>query len=102
MNKPWTKTYGPGVPHEIDADAYPSVVALFEKAVASYGDLPAFECFGKTMTYREVDAAARAVAAWLQTEARGQARRPHRADVPERLRLPDRHARHRSGPARRR
>ena len=31
MNKPWTKTYGPGVPHEIDADAYPSVVALFDE-----------------------------------------------------------------------
>ena len=67
MNKPWIKTYGETVPHEIDADAYRSVVALFEKAVAGYGDLPAFECFGKTMTYREIDAAATAVAAWLQT-----------------------------------
>jgi hypothetical protein len=26
MNKPRTKTYGPGVPLEIDADAYPSTV----------------------------------------------------------------------------
>jgi long-chain acyl-CoA synthetase len=67
VNKPWIKTYGETVPHEIDADAYRSVVALFEKAVAGYGDLPAFECFGKTMTYREIDAAATAVAAWLQT-----------------------------------
>ena len=33
MNKPWIKTYGPDVPLEIDADAYPSVVALFEEAV---------------------------------------------------------------------
>ena len=46
MDKPWTKTYGPGVPLEIDADAYPSTVALFDGAVAEYADHPAFECFG--------------------------------------------------------
>jgi long-chain acyl-CoA synthetase len=66
MNKPWTKTYGPGVPLEIDADAHPSTVALFESAVAKYADRPAFECFGRTMTYAEVDRASRAFAAWLQ------------------------------------
>jgi long-chain acyl-CoA synthetase len=68
MNRPWTKTYGPGVPLEIDADAHPSIVALFEQAVAEYADKPAFECFGQTMTYAEVDRASRAVAAWLQTK----------------------------------
>jgi long-chain acyl-CoA synthetase len=66
MNKPWTKTYGPGVPLEIDADVYPSTVALFDSAVAQYADRPAFECFGRTMTYAEVDRASRAFAAWLQ------------------------------------
>jgi long-chain acyl-CoA synthetase len=66
MNKPWTKTYGPGVPLEIDADAYPSTVALFDSAVAKYADRPAFECFGRTMTYAEADRASRAFAAWLQ------------------------------------
>ena len=66
MNKPWTKTYGPGVPLEIDAAAYPSMVALFERAVAEYADHTALECFGRTMTYAEVDRASRAFAAWLQ------------------------------------
>jgi long-chain acyl-CoA synthetase len=66
MTKPWTKTYGAGVPFEIDADAYPSIPALFATAVERFGDLPAFECFGRTMTYKEVDAASRNVAAWLQ------------------------------------
>ena len=66
MNKPWIKTYGPGVPVDIDADAYPSAVALFEKAATEYAGKPAFECFGCTMTYAEVDRASRAVAAWLQ------------------------------------
>jgi long-chain acyl-CoA synthetase len=66
MNKSWTKTYPPGVPHEIDVNAYPSTVALFQSAVAKFGDRPAFECFGRTMTYAEVDRASRAFAAWLQ------------------------------------
>ena len=66
MNKPWTKTYGPDVPLEIDSNAYPSTVALFDSAVAQYADHPAFECFGRTMTYVEVDRASRAFAAWLQ------------------------------------
>jgi long-chain acyl-CoA synthetase len=66
MNKPWIKTCAPGVPAEIDADAYPSVVALFDAAVVRFADLPAFECFGRTMTYAEIDRASRAVAAWLQ------------------------------------
>jgi long-chain acyl-CoA synthetase len=66
MTRPWTKAYGEGVPHDIDADAYPSIPALFATAVERFGDLPAFECFGKAMTYNEVDAASRAVAAWLQ------------------------------------
>jgi long-chain acyl-CoA synthetase len=54
MNKPWTRTCGPGVPREIDADAHPSTIALFDRAVAQYADRPAFECFGRTMTYAEV------------------------------------------------
>lgn len=66
MSRPWTKTYGPNVPHEIDADAYPSVTALFAEAVAKYADLQAFQCFGRSMTYAEIDRASRAVAAWLQ------------------------------------
>ena len=41
MNRPWTKTYGANVPLEIDADAYPSIVALFDAAVARFPDQPA-------------------------------------------------------------
>ena len=67
QKRPWTATYGAGTPQEIDADACPSTIALFEDAVARFADLPAFECFGRTMTYAEVDRASRAVAAWLQT-----------------------------------
>ncbi|WBU58375.1 AMP-binding protein [Paracoccus sediminicola] len=39
---------------------------MVDKAVQRFGDKPAFECFGKTMSYAEIDRAARAVTAWLQ------------------------------------
>jgi long-chain acyl-CoA synthetase len=52
---------------DLDTDACPSVAALLRDAVATHADLPAFECLGSTMTYAEVDRAAEAVAAWLQT-----------------------------------
>ena len=68
MNKPWIASYGADTPHEIDPDAVPSVVALFEQAAGRFPDMPAFECFGRTLTYAEVDRASRAVAAWLQTK----------------------------------
>jgi long-chain acyl-CoA synthetase len=69
MNKPWIKTYAPGVPAEIDDDAYPSVVALFDAAVERFADMPGFECFGRTMTYAEVDRASRALAACSRSSA---------------------------------
>ena len=67
MNKPWLASYGSSIPSQIDADIYPSVVELFGHAVRKYADQPAYECFGKTLTFTEIDRAATAVAAWLQT-----------------------------------
>ncbi len=66
MTRHWQKTYDAGVPEEINPDAYPSIVALFEEAAEKYADEVAFECFGKALTYAEVEAQSRAVAAWLQ------------------------------------
>ncbi|MGB1215698.1 MAG: AMP-binding protein [Pikeienuella sp.] len=66
--KHWLKSYDAGVPEDINPDAYQSVVALFEQSAQTYRDEVAFECFGKAMTYGEVEAASRAVAAYLQTE----------------------------------
>jgi long-chain acyl-CoA synthetase len=66
--KHWLKSYDAGIPEEIDPDAYPSIVAMFEQAAEKYRDVVAFECFGTSMTYGEVEAASRAVAAYLQTE----------------------------------
>jgi len=66
--KHWLKTYDADVPEEINPNAYPSVVAMFENAAEKYTDQSAFECFGKGMTYGELDAQSRAVAAYLQNE----------------------------------
>ena len=66
--KHWLKSYDAGMPEEIDPDAYPSVVALFEEAAEKYADLVAYECFGQSMTYAQVEEKSRALAAWLQNE----------------------------------
>lgn len=68
MDKPWFATYGDAIPQEIDADAHGSIAAMMENAVATYGDLPALECFGQAMSYAELDRQATAFAAWLQQE----------------------------------
>ena len=66
MDKVWLKNYPEGVPAEADVDAYDSIVALFEESVRRFGDRPAYSNFGVTITYRELDERARALAAYLQ------------------------------------
>ena len=66
MEKIWLKSYPPGVPAEADIDAYESIVALYEESVRRFADRPAYANFDVTITYREMDARARALAAYLQ------------------------------------
>jgi long-chain acyl-CoA synthetase len=61
----WLASYG-SIPADINADAYPSVVAMMEAAMATFADKPAFKCFGQTLTYADVDRQSRAFAAYLQ------------------------------------
>ncbi len=68
--KPWLKSYPPGVPAAIDEARLGTLADLFRDSVAQYGSRPAVESFGKRQTYAELGEAADAVAAWLQT--RGQ------------------------------
>jgi len=70
VEKVWLKSYPPGVPEEIDPDRYPSLKALLEDAFTTHADRPAFTNFGKTLTYRQIEAMSRAFGAWLQKEAR--------------------------------
>ncbi len=67
MERLWLRHYPPGVPADIDATRYPSLVAMFEETFKTYRAREAFACMGKTLTYAELDAASRAFAAYLQS-----------------------------------
>jgi len=66
MDRFWLKSYPPGVPSDIDPSLYPSVVALVEESFAKYRDHKAYVCMDKAVTFGEVDALSKALAAWLQ------------------------------------
>ena len=70
--KTWLGAYSPGVPAEIDPDAYPSLVALLEASFARFGTQPAFTNLDTTMTFADVERASRAFAAYLQAIPGGQ------------------------------
>ncbi|RDV03716.1 long-chain-fatty-acid--CoA ligase [Undibacter mobilis] len=67
MEKIWLRNYPPGVPAEIDPSLYPSLVAMIEESFKAYPDRTAFVCMDKRMSYRELDDASRAFAAFLQS-----------------------------------
>ena len=66
MDRNWLNQYPPGVPADIDADAYPSLKEAIEEAFITYRQLPAFTNMGATLTYTQLDELSRAFAAWLQ------------------------------------
>ncbi len=65
---PWFKKYPIGIPHEIAALPFHSMVELFESASKKYRDLVAFENLGGKLTYGEVDKLSSDFAAYLQKE----------------------------------
>jgi long-chain acyl-CoA synthetase len=73
MDKIWLKSYPPGVPAEIDPTRYSSVAELLEEAFREHRNKPAFVCMGKDISYGELDALSRKLAAWFQSKglARG-------------------------------
>ena len=66
MDRPWLNSYPDGVDADIDINKYSSVVEIFEKSVAQFGDQPSFSNFGKTLSYNEFAQATSCVAAYLQ------------------------------------
>jgi long-chain acyl-CoA synthetase len=69
MTDPWLAHYPAGVPPQIDADRYESLLPMLAEAFGRFGDRTAFRSFGRGMSYRELDALSGAFAAWLQTRA---------------------------------
>jgi long-chain acyl-CoA synthetase len=54
------------IPSHIDADTYPSIVALFEEAFATYQNEAACSSVGHTLTYADLDRLSAQFAGWLQ------------------------------------
>ncbi|MDE2497167.1 MAG: AMP-binding protein, partial [Xanthomonadaceae bacterium] len=66
--RPWLEHYPPGVPAEIDANVFPSIIAMFEQACTRHPRRPAYSSFGTTQTWAELDRQSAAFAAFLANE----------------------------------
>jgi long-chain acyl-CoA synthetase len=66
MQKPWLKSYPPGVPAEVDITEYNSLVDLLEQAYAKYAERDAAVCMGSRLKFRDIDRMSTSLAAWLQ------------------------------------
>ena len=67
MEKIWLKSYPPGVPSEIDATQYRSLVHLLEESFQKYASRNAFVCMDKFITYADLDQHSKRLGAWLQS-----------------------------------
>src|SRR6476661_8363619 len=66
MDRIWLKSYPDGVPADIDASRYPSLVDLLEESFNRYHDRVAYTCMGASLTFGDIDRLSRALAAYLQ------------------------------------
>lgn len=66
-NKPWIKSYPPNVPAEVGDLPFQSVAEMLLDACQKYQDRAAFENFGKSISYKELDQKSKDFAAFLQS-----------------------------------
>jgi len=66
MDKPWLKSYPPGVPAQIDLSGYHSIVDILEQSCGKYKDRMAYHNMGAELSYSELDYLTRNFAASLQ------------------------------------
>lgn len=67
--RPWLAQYPAGVPADIDTRQFASLKDLLASSCQRFADLPACTSMGTVLTYRQLDEASRAFAAWLQKVA---------------------------------
>ncbi len=74
MEPIWLKHYPEGVPADItdQADAYASLVDMFEESCRKYGNNTAYISMGVSLSYAQTHQKAQAFAAWLQSQGVGQ------------------------------
>ena len=66
VDRPWLSAYPPGVPADIDASQYASLVALMEESFAKNASAVAYSFMGKEVTFGQTDSLSQAFAAYLQ------------------------------------
>jgi len=64
--RPWLAAYPAGVPADIDASQYASLVQLMEESFQKFAKRNAYSFMGREMTFGETDSLSRAFAAYLQ------------------------------------
>ncbi len=68
MERAWSKNYPEGVPADINADHYASLLEVFEVSIKDYADRTAYINMGKSITYAELDQLSLKFAAYLQQQ----------------------------------
>jgi long-chain acyl-CoA synthetase len=53
--RPWLASYPPGVPAQVDAQQYSSLVQVLETACDRFAHRPAFENMGRVLSYGDID-----------------------------------------------
>ncbi len=69
MDRPWLSQYPAGVPAEIDVHRFASLKDMLASSCERFADRPAYRSMGATISFRQLDDASRAFAAWLQKVA---------------------------------
>ena len=69
MEKPWLKSYPPGVPHEINPGQYRSLKHLAEVSLREHASRPAYVQMDREMSFGELETLSSAFGAWLQKTA---------------------------------
>jgi len=67
LDRPWLKSYPPGVPYDVDISQYSSLVALMEEAFKKNASKVAYSFMGKEVTFGETDSLSIAFGAYLQS-----------------------------------
>jgi long-chain acyl-CoA synthetase len=65
VERPWLKSYPPGVPAEANVDEFSSIPDILASRCRKFAALPAFTCMDTTMEYGELDRLSRDFASWL-------------------------------------
>lgn len=66
MEKPWLTSYQSGIPDNIDATRYASLVELFHQACHDFKDLTAYENLNYSLSYQELFEKSQLIASFLK------------------------------------